>query len=112
MTSAGGEDLTELLEEQVVHYRAVAPEYEDHALPFPGGDDVWAVLLENGKSRATGHRCQSVNRYGALPGSTSTTVRAAVWVTAVVKLPSANWASGPRGDRPTAMTRASTSSAC
>jgi hypothetical protein len=50
---------------------------------------------------------QAANWYGGLPGSTSTTVRAAAWVTALVKLPSANWTTGPCGDRPTAMMRAS-----
>jgi trans-aconitate methyltransferase len=37
MSSSGGEHLEELLDEQVVYYRAVAAEYEDHARPFLGG---------------------------------------------------------------------------
>jgi SAM-dependent methyltransferase len=44
MTPAGGEDLAGLLDEQAVYYRAVAPEYEDHALPFPGGDELSDAL--------------------------------------------------------------------
>jgi demethylmenaquinone methyltransferase/2-methoxy-6-polyprenyl-1,4-benzoquinol methylase len=44
MKSAGGENLEELLDEQVVYYRAVAPEYEDHALPFPGGSELSEAL--------------------------------------------------------------------
>jgi 2-polyprenyl-3-methyl-5-hydroxy-6-metoxy-1,4-benzoquinol methylase len=37
-------DLEQLLAEQVAYYRAVAPEYEDHALPFEGGDELFAAL--------------------------------------------------------------------
>jgi len=33
-----------LLDEQVVYYRAVAAEYEDHALPFPGGAELSEAL--------------------------------------------------------------------
>jgi trans-aconitate methyltransferase len=44
MRSAGGENLEELLDEQVVYYRAVAPEYEDHALPVPGGSELSEAL--------------------------------------------------------------------
>lgn len=36
--------LNELLDEQVSYYRAVAGEYEDHALPFSGGDELIAAL--------------------------------------------------------------------
>ncbi|MEV0716929.1 class I SAM-dependent methyltransferase [Asanoa sp. NPDC050611] len=34
----------ELLDEQAGFYRAVAAEYDDHALPLPGGDEVSAAL--------------------------------------------------------------------
>jgi trans-aconitate methyltransferase len=44
MRSAGGENLEELLDEQVAYYRAVAPEYEDHALPLPGGSELSEAL--------------------------------------------------------------------
>jgi trans-aconitate methyltransferase len=44
MKSTGGESQEELLDEQVVYYRAVAPEYEKHALPFPGGSELSAAL--------------------------------------------------------------------
>lgn len=37
-------DLDRLLHEQVGYYRAVAHEYEDHALPLPGGDELTAAL--------------------------------------------------------------------
>jgi 2-polyprenyl-3-methyl-5-hydroxy-6-metoxy-1,4-benzoquinol methylase len=37
-------DLEQLLAEQVTYYRAVAPEYEDHTLPFEGGDELSAAL--------------------------------------------------------------------
>jgi 2-polyprenyl-3-methyl-5-hydroxy-6-metoxy-1,4-benzoquinol methylase len=37
-------DLEQLLAEQKAYYRAVAPEYEDHALPFEGGDELHAAL--------------------------------------------------------------------
>lgn len=36
--------MEELLEEQVVYYRAIAAEYEDHALPFPGGAELSEAL--------------------------------------------------------------------
>jgi len=36
--------LPELLGEQVAYYRAVAGEYEDHALPFPGGAELAEAL--------------------------------------------------------------------
>lgn len=45
MTSADGSiELEQLLEEQVAYYRAVAQEYEEHALPFAGGDELSAAL--------------------------------------------------------------------
>ncbi|MFI0470366.1 class I SAM-dependent methyltransferase [Saccharopolyspora sp. 5N102] len=37
-------NLEELLDEQVVYYRAVATEYEEHFLPFPGGTELSAAL--------------------------------------------------------------------
>ncbi|MGH3368324.1 MAG: class I SAM-dependent methyltransferase [Nocardioidaceae bacterium] len=43
MTEAHRE-LEQLLGEQVAYYRAVATEYEDHALPFAGGDELSAAL--------------------------------------------------------------------
>ncbi|MBA8824751.1 demethylmenaquinone methyltransferase/2-methoxy-6-polyprenyl-1,4-benzoquinol methylase [Saccharopolyspora lacisalsi] len=33
-------ELEQLLEEQAAYYRAVAPEYRDHVLPFPGEDEL------------------------------------------------------------------------
>ncbi|WP_327104506.1 class I SAM-dependent methyltransferase [Nonomuraea glycinis] len=44
MTSADGGNLQELLDEQVVYYRAIAAEYERHALPFPGVSELSAAL--------------------------------------------------------------------
>jgi demethylmenaquinone methyltransferase/2-methoxy-6-polyprenyl-1,4-benzoquinol methylase len=44
MESAGDESLEELLGEQVAYYRAVAPEYEDGALPFPGAAELSEAL--------------------------------------------------------------------
>ena len=45
MTSAEGSGrLDRLLAEQVAYYRAVAQEYADHALPFGGGDELFAAL--------------------------------------------------------------------
>jgi demethylmenaquinone methyltransferase/2-methoxy-6-polyprenyl-1,4-benzoquinol methylase len=41
---AGRDDLAELLDEQVRFYRAVAPEYDDHALPLPGADELSEAL--------------------------------------------------------------------
>lgn len=40
----GSSDLDQLLDDQLAYYRAVAPEYEDHALPFAGGDELYAAL--------------------------------------------------------------------
>jgi demethylmenaquinone methyltransferase/2-methoxy-6-polyprenyl-1,4-benzoquinol methylase len=37
-------DLDQVLAEQVAYYRAIAPEYEDHALPGPGADEIISVL--------------------------------------------------------------------
>jgi SAM-dependent methyltransferase len=37
-------DVEQLLSEQITYYRAVAPEYEDHFLPFDGGDELSAAL--------------------------------------------------------------------
>jgi demethylmenaquinone methyltransferase/2-methoxy-6-polyprenyl-1,4-benzoquinol methylase len=45
METAGDKGLVPLLSEQVAYYRAVAAEYEDHALPFPGGE-VRQMLAE------------------------------------------------------------------
>jgi demethylmenaquinone methyltransferase/2-methoxy-6-polyprenyl-1,4-benzoquinol methylase len=44
MSSADGGNLQELLDEQVIYYRAVAAEYERHALPFPGASELSAAL--------------------------------------------------------------------
>lgn len=40
----GSSDLDQLLDDQLAYYRALAPEYEDHALPFAGGDELYAAL--------------------------------------------------------------------
>lgn len=42
--SASGDDLDELLGEQAAYYRAVAAEYDSHALPLPGGSELSAAL--------------------------------------------------------------------
>jgi len=42
--AADPHDLDQLLIEQVAYYRAIAPEYEQHALPFAGGDELSAAL--------------------------------------------------------------------
>lgn len=44
MRSTGGESVEELLDAQVLYYRAVAGEYEDHALPLPGGSELAEAL--------------------------------------------------------------------
>jgi trans-aconitate methyltransferase len=44
MESVGDEHLEGLLDEQVAYYRAVAPEYEDGVLPFPGDAELSAAL--------------------------------------------------------------------
>jgi 2-polyprenyl-3-methyl-5-hydroxy-6-metoxy-1,4-benzoquinol methylase len=36
--------LEQLLAEQVAYYRAIAPEYQDHTLPFEGGNELIAAL--------------------------------------------------------------------
>jgi SAM-dependent methyltransferase len=77
MAAAGGEDLAELLDEQVVYYRAVAAEYEDHALPFPGGAELSEAL---DAFRPTG----SVLELACGPGTwTTRLLRHAAEVTAV-----------------------------
>jgi 2-polyprenyl-3-methyl-5-hydroxy-6-metoxy-1,4-benzoquinol methylase len=40
----GTSDLEQLLAEQAAYYRAVAPEYEEHALPFGDGGELAAAL--------------------------------------------------------------------
>jgi SAM-dependent methyltransferase len=40
----GPRELEQLVNEQIAHYRAIAEEYEDHALPFPGGEELSAAL--------------------------------------------------------------------
>jgi len=42
--AADPNDLEHLLIEQVAYYRAIAPEYEQHALPFAGGNELSAAL--------------------------------------------------------------------
>ena len=42
--AADPNDLEQLLAEQVAYYRAIAAEYEQHALPFAGGDELSAAL--------------------------------------------------------------------
>jgi SAM-dependent methyltransferase len=37
-------ELAQLLDEQVAYYRALAAEYEEHALPLAGGDELVAAL--------------------------------------------------------------------
>ncbi|MGN9909889.1 class I SAM-dependent methyltransferase [Phytohabitans sp. LJ34] len=39
-----GDHLAALLDEQAAFYRAVAPEYDDHALPLPGGGELVEAL--------------------------------------------------------------------
>jgi 2-polyprenyl-3-methyl-5-hydroxy-6-metoxy-1,4-benzoquinol methylase len=66
-----------LLEEQAEYYRAVAAEYEDHALPFPGGEEIRAAL---DTFRATG----TVLELACGPGTWTThLLRHAASVTAV-----------------------------
>ncbi len=43
---AGRDDLRELLDEQAGFYRAVAAEYDAHALPFPGANDELNAALD------------------------------------------------------------------
>jgi 2-polyprenyl-3-methyl-5-hydroxy-6-metoxy-1,4-benzoquinol methylase len=42
--SDSASDLDQLLAEQMAYYRAIAPEYEDHALPFEGGNELSGAL--------------------------------------------------------------------
>jgi SAM-dependent methyltransferase len=80
MKSAGGESLEELLDEQAVYYRAVAPEYEKHALPLPGGSEVSEVSEALDAFRPTG----SVLELACGPGTwTAQLLRHAADVTAV-----------------------------
>lgn len=44
MTADVTSGLNQLLAEQIAHYRAIAPEYEDHALPFADADRLVAAL--------------------------------------------------------------------
>jgi 2-polyprenyl-3-methyl-5-hydroxy-6-metoxy-1,4-benzoquinol methylase len=44
IVTMGARDLEQLLAEQVSYYRAVAPEYEEHALPFDDGGELAAAL--------------------------------------------------------------------
>ncbi|BCJ33096.1 hypothetical protein Athai_05990 [Actinocatenispora thailandica] len=44
MTEERSTELDQLLAEQIAYYRALAGEYEDHALPFGGGDELSAAL--------------------------------------------------------------------
>ena len=77
MKSAGGENLRELLDEQIGYYRAIAPEYGSHALPFPGDCELSEAL---DAFRPTG----SVLELACGPGTwTSRLLRHAADVTAV-----------------------------
>ena len=44
IAAMGTSDLEQLLAEQAAYYRAVAPEYEEHTLPFDVGDELAAAL--------------------------------------------------------------------
>jgi SAM-dependent methyltransferase len=44
MESAHGGELRRLLDEQVAYYSALAAEYENHALPLPGGEEISEAL--------------------------------------------------------------------
>jgi demethylmenaquinone methyltransferase/2-methoxy-6-polyprenyl-1,4-benzoquinol methylase len=77
MGLAGGESLEPLLAEQVRYYRAAAAEYEDHALPLPGGSELAEAL---GAFRPAG----SVLELACGPGTwTTQLLRHAADVTAV-----------------------------
>jgi SAM-dependent methyltransferase len=57
--------LERLLEEQAAYYRALAPEYEDHALPLAGGEELSAAL---GAFRPTGSVLELACGQGAWTG--------------------------------------------
>jgi demethylmenaquinone methyltransferase/2-methoxy-6-polyprenyl-1,4-benzoquinol methylase len=77
MRPAGGDKPEKLLDEQVRYYRAVAAEYDDHALPFPGGAELAEAL---DAFRPTG----SVLELACGPGTwTTQLLRHAAGVTAV-----------------------------
>jgi 2-polyprenyl-3-methyl-5-hydroxy-6-metoxy-1,4-benzoquinol methylase len=44
VTADGSSELDQLLDEQIAHYRAIAQEYEDHAIPFAGADELVVAL--------------------------------------------------------------------
>jgi SAM-dependent methyltransferase len=44
MRSPGGEELSQLLNEQAAYYHALAPDYLDQGLDLPGGDEVTEAL--------------------------------------------------------------------
>jgi demethylmenaquinone methyltransferase/2-methoxy-6-polyprenyl-1,4-benzoquinol methylase len=44
VTAERASDLDRLLDEQIAYYRIAAPEYQDHALPYGGGDELSAAL--------------------------------------------------------------------
>lgn len=74
-------DLEQLLAEQIGHYRAVAAEYDDHALPVSGGTELVAAIEE---FRPAG----SVLELACGPGTwTSRLLRHATDVTAVDSSP-------------------------
>lgn len=44
VTADRASELDQLLDEQVAYYRAIAQEYEDHAIPFPDADEPSVAL--------------------------------------------------------------------
>lgn len=44
MAADRSSELEQLLDEQIAYYRALASEYDDHTLPFAGGDELSAAL--------------------------------------------------------------------
>ena len=44
VTAGRSSELDQLLDEQIDHYRAIAKEYEDHAIPFTGADELSVAL--------------------------------------------------------------------
>lgn len=44
MTADSSSDLDRLLDEQITYYRAIAGEYEDHSIPFPGATEIFTAL--------------------------------------------------------------------